>query len=310
MRILFAGTPVFAVPSLKALVAAGHDIPVVLTQPDRPAGRGRRAVGGPVKECARAMDIEIMQPETLKSASVMAHIERLGPDVMVVVAYGMLLKRKVLDLPEHGCINVHASLLPRWRGAAPIHRAIEAGDSKTGISIMQMDEGLDTGPILAQRSTPIAPQDTTGSLHDRLALIGADLLVETLELVEQGTARRVPQNEYMATYASKIRPDDARVDWHRSAVQIERQIRAMDPWPVARATHGGRTIRLWKAVVVREDSKVAPGVVVRSGPDGVDITCGEHVLRVTALQREGGKRMAAAEFLNGYRIDVGEKFHS
>ena len=309
MRILFAGTPDFAVPSLKALAAAGHDIPAVLTQPDRPAGRGRRTVAGPVKDCARTLGIEVLQPESLISPSILADIQRLGPRVMVVVAYGLLLKREVLDIPEHGCINVHASLLPRWRGAAPIQRAIEAGDRETGISIMQMDEGLDTGPVLARRATPISSRDTAGSLHDRLAVIGAELLVETLKEIERGTTGAVPQDRSLATYARKITSDDARVDWRRPAGHIERQIRAMDPWPVARTVHGGRTIRLWQADVVR-DGRAAAGEVVRSGPDGIDIACGEGVLRVKALQREGGKRMGVAEFLNGYRIDAGEYFHS
>ena len=310
MRILFAGTPDFAVPSLKALVAAGHDIAAVLTQPDRPAGRGRRTVAGPVKDCARALGIEILQPESLKSPSILADLRRLEPRVMVVVAYGILLKRKVLDIPERGCINVHASLLPRWRGAAPIQRAIEAGDSETGISIMQMDEGLDTGPVLARRATPIASRDTSGSLHDRLAVIGAELLVETLREIERGSAKATPQDESMATYASKITADDAWVHWRRPAVQIERQIRAMDPWPVARTIHGERTIRIWQADVVRDGGTTAPGEVIRSGPDGIDIACGEGELRVKVLQREGGKRMTVAEFLNGYRIDAGEYFHS
>jgi methionyl-tRNA formyltransferase len=308
MRILFAGTPDFAVPSLKALAAAGHDIPAVLTQPDRPAGRGRRTVAGPVKDCARTLGIEVLQPESLISPSILADIQRLGPRVMVVVAYGLLLKREVLDIPEHGCINVHASLLPRWRGAAPIQRAIEAGDRETGISIMQMDEGLDTGPVLARRATPISSRDTAGSLHDRLAVIGAELLVETLKEIERGTTGAVPQDRSLATYARKITSDDARVDWRRPAGHIERQIRAMDPWPVARTVHGGRTIRLWQADVVR-DGRAAAGEVVRSEPDGIDIACGEGVLRVKVLQREGGKRMGVAEFLNGYRIDAGEQFH-
>lgn len=309
MRILFAGTPDFAVPSLKALAASSHDIPAVLTQPDRPAGRGRRTVAGPVKDCARALGIEVLQPESLMSPSILADIQRLGPRVMVVVAYGLLLKREVLDIPEYGCINVHASLLPRWRGAAPIQRAIEAGDSETGISIMQMDEGLDTGPVLARRATPISSRDTAGSLHDRLAVIGAELLVETLQEIERGTTRAVLQDQSLATYARKISSDDARVDWRRPAGYIERQIRAMDPWPVARTVHGGRTIRLWQADVVHDGGAEA-GEVIRSGPDGIDIACGEGVLRVKVLQREGGKRMGVAEFLNGYRIDAGEQFHS
>lgn len=311
MRILFAGTPDFAVPSLKTLVAAGHEVPAILTQPDRPAGRGRRTVAGPVKNCAQSLGIEeILQPGNLKEHSTLSIIRRLDFQLMVVVAYGQILKNDLLELPEYGCINVHASLLPRWRGAAPIHRAIEAGDSETGISIMQMDEGLDTGPVWSRRATPIASGDTSGSLHDRLAVIGGELLVDTLERIERGTAESVPQDESLATYAAKVTPEDARVDWQLPAARIERQVRAMDPWPVARTTHRGRTIRLWQADVVQDGHSTAPGEIVRLHSDGVDVACGEDVLRVKVLQREGGKWMTAGEFLNGYRIDPGEKFDS
>lgn len=310
MRIVFAGTPDFAVPSLKALVAAAHDVSAVLTQPDRPAGRGRRTVAGPVKYCARRLNIDVLQPESLKDTSTLAELRRLSPQVLVVVAYGSLLKREVLRLPDHGCINIHASLLPRWRGAAPIQRAIEAGDSQTGITIMQMDEGLDTGPILARRTTPVIARDTAGTLNERLASLGAELLIETLKGLEQGTIEPTPQGEDQVTYAAKITPDDARADWHRSATHIERQVRAMNPWPIVRTTLDGQSMRIWEAQVVPDDGSGVPGEIVQVGSAGVDVACGHDILRISALQREGGKRLSAAEFLNGYPLEIGQNFVS
>lgn len=309
MRILFAGTPDFAVPSLKAIIADRHDVITVLTQPDRAAGRGRRVRPGAVTDCARGMGIDVFQPETLKDPEALAVLRRLEPELMVVVAYGMLLDPDVLALPARGCINVHASLLPRWRGAAPIHRAIEAGDDETGVSIMQMDAGLDTGPVLAKRSTPIMSGDTAGTLHDRLAALGAELLVETLKRMETGTAPAEPQDEGLATYAAKVTPDDARLDWHRPAFELERRVRAMNPWPVARARHAGRILRVWTAEVVPGDAG-APGEVITAGPAGIEVACGEAALRLTTLQREGGRRLPAEAFLNGYPIEAGQRFES
>lgn len=309
MRIVFAGTPDFAVPSLKALIADHRDVAAVLTQPDRAAGRGRRVVAGPVADCARGLGIDVLQPESLKDDETLSTLRRIAPDVMVVVAYGMLLRRDVLALPEHGCINVHASLLPRWRGAAPIHRAIEAGDTETGISIMQMEAGLDTGPVLAQRGTSITDRDTAGTLHDRLAQLGAELLVETLKSLEAGAVEAVPQDDGLATYAAKITPEDARPDWHRPAIALERQVRAMNPWPVVRARHRGHVLRIWEARVLPYSPDI-PGEVVGVDREGVDIACGEDALRITTLQREGGRRLSAAEFLNGYPIETGDRFES
>jgi methionyl-tRNA formyltransferase len=309
MRIVFAGTPDFAVPSLKALVAAGHDVAAALTQPDRAAGRGRRVVTGPVTDCARGLNIQVLQPETLKDEEALEALRKLHPELMVVAAYGLILNRRVLDLPQRGCVNVHASLLPRWRGAAPIHRAIEAGDKETGVCIMQMAPGLDTGPVLARRSTPIAATDTTGSLHDRLSVLGAELLVETLKGMEAGTVRAEPQDDSLATYAAKITPDDARADWRQPAERLERLVRAMNPWPVVRVTHGGRTLRVWQARVVSGDAG-EPGEIVRVNRDGVDVACGRDVLRLTVLQRQGGKPLPAGEFINGYPLQAGERFDS
>lgn len=309
MRIVFAGTPDFAVPTLKALVAAGHDVATVLTQPDRPAGRGRRLVAGPVKDCARALDLPVLQPDTLKDESVRAALRGLRPQAMVVAAYGLILPRAVLDLPEHGCLNVHASLLPRWRGAAPIQRALAAGDAETGITIMRMAEGLDTGPMLAREATPIAARDTAGTLHDRLAAMGAELMLETLGRLGRGDVEAKPQDEALATYAPKITPDDADPDWRRPAVEIERQVRAMNPWPVVRAGYGSQTIRIWEARPA-PGAGGEPGEILRAGREGVDVACGEGVLRLTVLQRQGGRRLPAAEFLNGFPLAPGERFDS
>lgn len=309
MRIVFAGTPDFAVPALKALVAARHDVEAVLTQPDRPAGRGRRTSAGPVKDCALALGLEVLQPVGLKAPSLLADIRSLQPQVIVVAAYGLLLPRALLELPDHGCINVHASLLPRWRGAAPIQRAIEAGDPETGVTIMRMEAGLDTGPMLARRATPITSHDTGGTLHDRLAVLGAELLVETLARLDTGSVQAVPQDESLATYATKITTEDARLDWRLPAAQIERRVRAMNPWPVARTRHRDRQVRVWEATVV-SGSGGAPGEIIRLGRDGVDVACDEGVLRLTVLQREGGKPLPVFEFLNGYRMELGEIFDS
>lgn len=309
MRIVFAGTPDFAVPTLQGLVAAGHDVASVLTQPDRPAGRGRRLAAGPVKDCARVLELPVLQPETLKDRSLAATLRRLHPQVIVVAAYGLILPRSVLELPEHGCLNVHASLLPRWRGAAPIQRALEAGDTETGVTIMRMAEGLDTGPMLARRATPITSRDTAGVLHDRLAVLGAELMVETLAGLERGGGEAEPQNDEEATYAPKITPADAVADWRRPAAETERQVRAMNPWPVVRATCAGQTIRIWEARVVA-GAGGAPGEILRADRKGVDVACGDDALRLTVLQRQGGRRMAAAEFLNGFPLVPGERFDS
>lgn len=309
MRIVFAGTPDFAVPTLKALVAAGHDVAAVLTRPDRPAGRGRRLVAGPVKDCARALGLSVLQPGTLKDAAVLAELRHLQPRVIVVAAYGLILPREVLHLPEHGCINVHASLLPRWRGAAPIHRAIEAGDAETGVTIMRMAEGLDTGPMLARRATPITSRDTAGKLHDRLAALGAALMVETLRRLEAGHAEAEPQDDRLATYAPKVTPEDGVLDWQRPAMELERRVRAMNPWPVARATYDGQTVRVWEAAVMTGLSGT-PGEILGAARGGVDVACGADALRLVVLQREGGRRMTAAEFLNGFPLQPGERFDS
>lgn len=310
MRLVFAGTPEFAVPALKALAVAGHEIAAVLCQPDRPSGRGRRMVAGPVKRSARELGFDVFQPKTLNSPPVLADIQARQPEVMVVVAYGLLLTPEVLALPDHGCVNVHPSLLPRWRGAAPIPRAIEAGDAETGVTIMRMDEGLDTGPVLAQDRTPIMARDTAGALHDRLAGLGAALLVKTLAGVEAGTVEEVPQDESRATYAAKLTTADATVDWRADAGRIERQVRAMNPWPVARARRRGYILRIFESEVAQRGASGTPGEIVAAGRQGVDVVCGQGILRITVLQREGGRPLPASQFLNGYPLKAGEKFDS
>ncbi|MCF8005300.1 MAG: methionyl-tRNA formyltransferase, partial [Chromatiaceae bacterium] len=246
-RIIFAGTPTFAVPALSALIAADWPVVAVYTQPDRPAGRGRKIMPGPVKQTALDAGIPVFQPTSLKHSEALEQLETLAPDLMVVAAYGLILPPAVLDCPRLGCINIHASLLPRWRGAAPIQRAIAAGDEQTGISLMQMEQGLDTGPVYARQRTRIGPRETGGSLHDRLAAIGAKLLVDSLPAICEGAPTPEPQDPERATYASKLEKRESTIDWQRSAIEIDRQIRAFDPWPVAQTRYNDETLRIWEA---------------------------------------------------------------
>ncbi len=301
LKIIFAGTPEFAVAALNALLEQErHEICAVYTQPDRPAGRGRRLKVSPVKEVALAHGIPLHQPPTLKHPEQQRLLRDIGADLMVVVAYGLLLPRAVLDAPHLGCINIHASLLPRWRGAAPIQRAILAGDQETGVSIMQMDEGLDTGPVLHRLTTPIHSRDTAGTLHDRLASLGAQALLDTLELIVDGSAHPVPQDETTATYAPKIEKREAILDWRASAEELDRRVRAFNPWPVAQTTLNGKTLRIWQAKSLPETADAPPGTVVRAGKAGIDVAAGEGMLRLQRLQSAGGKPLDVAAFLNGY----------
>ena len=277
----------------------------VLTQPDRPAGRGLRPVASPVKQLALTHGLELFQPETLKDGAAQARIASARADCLVVAAYGLILPPPVLRLAPHGALNIHASLLPRWRGAAPIQRALLAGDPQTGISIMQMEAGLDTGPLLAQQAMPIAPEDDAQTLHDKLAMLGAQMIVATLEDVAHGRVHAVPQPAAGVTYAHKIGKGDAAIDWGASAAQIERAIRALRPAPGASTTLHGTALKLWRASVV--DARGAPGSVLEASPAGILVACGDGALRVTELQRAGGKRLAAADFLHGQRIDPGER---
>lgn len=314
MKIVFAGTPEFAAVALKALHDAGFDIALVLTQPDRPAGRGMQLQASAVKQFAMAHQIPVAQPVSLRldgkypdiASEAHALLRATPHDVMVVAAYGLILPRSVLDMPKHGCINIHASLLPRWRGAAPIHRAIEAGDAESGITIMQMEEGLDTGPMLSMAHIPIAPDDTTGSLHDKLAELGGEMIVEALRRLQQGELRATPQPEHGVTYAAKIAKEEAQLDFTQSAEALSRKIRAFNPFPGAAAVFNGIAIKIWKAEPAPPSPINDPGrVLAADAQNGVLVLCGEGVLRLTELQKPGGKRLPASEFLKGFPMDGG-----
>jgi methionyl-tRNA formyltransferase len=306
MNLIFAGTPAFAVPALEALMRAGHRIRAVYTQPDRPAGRGRKLAASPVKQCAQTHGLEIRQPETISGEEKTLRAD--VPDAMIVIAYGLLLPPPILAIPRHGCINVHASLLPRWRGAAPIPRAIEAGDSETGVSIMQMEAGLDTGPVLAEARTPIHATDTARTLHDRLALLGAETLVATLERLAHGGVTPQPQDNAGASYAKKLSKEEARLDWTRPAAVLHRQIRAFNPWPVTSTTWRGKTLRLWEAGPLEaQHAAGVPGTIVQADAAGIRVLTGDGILTLTRLQAEGGKILAAGEFLNGHKLTAGDR---
>ena len=308
MNLVFAGTPEFAVPALHALLDAGHTLRAVYTQPDRPAGRGRKLGVSAVKQAALARGLEIRQPLTLKSEEETQALKSLKPDALIVIAYGLILPPAILTIPRFGCINVHASLLPRWRGAAPIQRAIEAGDEMTGITIMQMDAGLDTGAMLALAATPIHAHDTAASLHDRLAEIGAPLLATTLARLERGEITPQAQESAHATYARKLSKDEARIDWTTDAAALARRIRAFNPWPVAHTTIEGQTLRLWNAVELTAGAATQPpGTLLGADAHGIQVQCGRGVVCLTQLQSEGGKVLDAPAFLNGLPLPPGTR---
>ncbi len=306
MNLVFAGTPAFAVPALAALLRAGHQVRAVYTQPDRPAGRGRKLNLSPVKQFALQHQLEIQQPPKLTGAENQLH--DYAPEAIIVIAYGLLLPPSILSIPALGCINVHASLLPRWRGAAPIARAIEAGDSVSGVSIMQMEAGLDTGPVWMQAQTPIHDSDTAQTLHDRLATLGADALLTSLQQIAAGKLKPQPQNAAQACYAKKLRKDEALLDWSQSALTLRRKIRALNPWPVASTTWQGKTFRLWEVGESdKSNSNAPPGTIVRADATGVRVATGDGVLNIIRLQAEGSKVLAAADFLNGHRLVSGDR---
>ncbi|MCB1950795.1 MAG: methionyl-tRNA formyltransferase [Zoogloeaceae bacterium] len=303
MRIAFAGTPAFAATALKALIDGGFEVVLVLTQPDRPAGRGMKLQPSAVKQVALAHGIPVDQPEKLRSPEQQAALRAAAPDVLVVAAYGLILPQDVLDIPRIGCLNIHASLLPRWRGAAPIHRAIEAGDTETGITIMKMDAGLDTGDMLLRQAVPIPPDATTASLHDTLAALGGEMIVDAICRLAIKSLEGERQPTQGVTYAHKIAKSEARLDWRRPAIALARQVRAFDPFPGAVAELEGRLIKLWQACAT--DDAGVPGTVLRADADGVLIACGEGALCVTVLQQPGGRRVSAAEFLQATPLRVG-----
>jgi methionyl-tRNA formyltransferase len=295
LRLAFAGTPAFAIPALEAVLGSGHTLLAVYTQPDRPAGRGRKLEPSPVKQRALAAGVPIRQPETLKDPATRAALAALELDLLIVVAYGLILPRAVLALPRHGCWNVHASLLPRWRGAAPIQRALAGGDETSGVCLMQMEAGLDTGPVLLQRECAIAPDDTGRTLHDRLAVLGAELLAEGLRLLaDDALPAPVAQSAAGVSYAHKLDKREAVLDLTRPAAALERQVRAFDPWPIAELTLAGERLRVHAARALSAASAAAPGSVIALGPEGIDLATGEGVLRLITVQRDGGRPLPAA----------------
>jgi len=301
MRIVFAGTPDFAVPSLRVAAARG-EVVAVYTQPDRPAGRGRGLAASPVKQEAERLGLPVLQPQTLRTVEARRALRALQPDLMIVVAYGLLLPPKVLAIPTFGCWNVHASLLPRWRGAAPIQRAIEAGDAETGVCLMQMEQGLDTGPVMLSQSTPIAGQETGGQLHARLADLGAQVLDDGLALLRAGVRPAPqPQPDEGASYAHKLEKSEAKLDWRLPAEVLARKVRAYVPWPVAEGEVAGEMLRIHGAVALPLAHRAAPGTVLVAARDGIDIACSEGALRIRSLQRAGGKVVTAADYLNARR---------
>ena len=303
MKLIFAGTPEFAAIALEALIAARHEIVLVLTRPDRPSGRGLKVARSEVVKLSHKHGLTVQQPNTLKSERARDLIASACADAMIVAAYGLILPKDILPIPRLGCINIHASLLPRWRGAAPIQRALLAGDHETGVTIMQMDEGLDTGDMLLKRAIPIGETETAGELHDRLAVLGAQLIVETLN----GLPAPTRQDASQATYAAKISKIEALIDWHEDATEIARKVRAYNPSPGAVTTLAGEHIKIWRAQIVQREQR-APGTLCASAPGILEIACGRDVIRVLELQRAGGKRMAAAPFLAGFAITTGTRF--
>lgn len=305
MKVIFAGTPDFAAAALKAIAAAGFEIPLVLTQPDRPKGRGMQLAPSSVKQAALELGLRVAQPEKLRNnAEALQMLKEVEADVMVVAAYGLILPQDVLDTPKHGCLNIHASLLPRWRGAAPIQRAIEAGDAETGVCIMQMDIGLDTGGVVSEHRYAIQPTDTANEVHDALMNLGAEAIVADLQqLKTEGRLKSVKQPEEGVTYAQKLSKEEARIDWSESAAVIERKIRAFNPVPAAWVEYQGKPMKIWQAEVVARQGRA--GKVLSCSSDGLIIACGENVLKITELQPSGSKRMDIAAFAAGHTVEAG-----
>ncbi|GFE78691.1 methionyl-tRNA formyltransferase [Steroidobacter agaridevorans] len=303
LSLIFAGTPEFSVPPLEALVASRHRVLAVYTQPDRPAGRGQQVTMSAVKQCALKHQLPVEQPPTLKDPAAVERLAQYQADLMIVVAYGLLLPKAVLDTPRLGCVNIHASLLPRWRGAAPIQRAIQAGDHESGVTIMQMDVGLDTGPMLLERVTPIGARETASSLHDRLSTLGAEAVIEAIDAIAAGKATPREQPKEGATYAAKIRKEEALIDWSKSAIEIDRHVRAFNPWPIAETRWNGQQLRVWEATPTDKKSSAAPGTVIATSSDGIEVATVAGTLQLTRVQAAGRKAMPAADFLRAHRLE-------
>lgn len=303
MRIVFAGTPEFAAEHLKALLGSKHQVIAVYTQPDRPAGRGQKLMPSPVKQLALENGIAVLQPATLRAPEAQAELAALAPDLLVVVAYGLILPQAILDIPHLGCINSHASLLPRWRGAAPIQRAVEAGDNESGVTVMRMEAGLDTGPMLLKVTTPISPSDTGGSLHDRLATMGPAAVLQAIDALVANTLIGEVQDDSLATYAHKLNKDEARLDWTRPASELERQIRAFFPWPVSHTLLNGAALKVLGAELTPGNG--APGEILDASRDGLTVACGAQALRLTRLQLPGGKPLGFADLFNSRQEQFG-----
>jgi methionyl-tRNA formyltransferase len=305
MKVIFMGTPSFAVPTLRAIHESNHELIGVVTQPDKPRGRGRKLGISPVKELAMGLRLPIMQPETTRDEAFIEEVNRMSPDLIVVAAYGRMLTRELLDLPPHGCINVHASLLPKYRGAAPIQWAIVNGERRTGVTVMKMDEGMDTGDILLTQEVGITDTDTAQSLHDKLAQVGAGLVINALDGVERGTIRPAPQENSMASYAPPLKKEDGLIDWSRAAREIYNRIRGLDPWPGAFTYLRGSRLKVFSGEVIDEEVRDRPGKVVQSEPEGVKVSTGTGFLVIEEVQLEGRKRMPIREFLIGNEIPPG-----
>ncbi|MFM5094499.1 methionyl-tRNA formyltransferase [Aeromonas rivipollensis] len=311
LKLIFAGTPDFAARHLAALLSSDHEVVAVYTQPDKPAGRGQKLTASPVKELALANDLPVYQPASLRNEAAQAELAALGADLMVVVAYGLILPKAVLDTPRLGCLNVHGSLLPRWRGAAPIQRAIWAGDAETGVTIMQMDVGLDTGAMIRKVSCPIAADETSASLYDKLAELGPQALVDTLGAMAAGDTAAEAQDDALANYAQKLSKEEARIDWSMEAVAIERCIRAFNPWPISWFEVAEQTIKVWQAEVIDSDHGQSAGTLLKADKQGIDVATGKGVLRLLTLQPPGKKAMSVPDLLNSRRdwFEPGTQLH-
>jgi methionyl-tRNA formyltransferase len=306
LKLTFFGTPDFAVPALETLVRSRHEVAAVVTQPDRPKGRGRRTIASPVKRLAREQDLDVLQPEKASTTEFVQKLRTIAPDLIVVVAYGEILKPELLQVPQCGALNLHASLLPRYRGSSPIQAAILNGDDMTGVTTILMDEGMDTGDVLGQAEVPIDEDDNAGTLHDKLARVGAQVLLETVDRIDSGNADPMPQNHRLATYTKKIAKEDGLIDWNITTERLHNFVRAMNPWPVAHVREGGLRV-LMTSIPGEKKQPVDPGTVVRADEDGLLVATLDGAIRIEQLQVAGGKPMSADEFLRGHRLRVGER---